>query len=77
MFWYIVAAATAGMIVLLRASLKRGRDFFYSALGGACLITQLILAFSNAGLMHSATGVILAALLGLALAQSKSRVIAR
>jgi hypothetical protein len=74
MFWFIVAAVVGGVALLSRASLRRGRDSFYPALGAGCLTTQLVLAFSNAGLMHSVTGFLLAVSLGLALAQSKSRV---
>ena len=75
MLW-LIAAATAGFIVmLLRASLQRGRDSFYSAMGGSSLITLLLLAFTNAGLFGTATGLIVAATLGLAFAQSESRTV--
>jgi hypothetical protein len=71
----VITAVTVGFIVtLLRASLRRGRDSFYSAMGGSCLITLLLMAFINSGLLGSATGLIVAAALGLAFAQSKSRV---
>jgi hypothetical protein len=70
----LTVAATIGFIImLLRASLQRGRDSFYPAMGGSCLITLLLLAFTNAGLLGAATGLIVAATLGLAFAQSKSR----
>jgi hypothetical protein len=74
----LMVAATIGFIImLLRASLQRGRDSFYPAMGGSCLITLLLLAFTNAGLLGAATGLIVAATLGLAFAQSKSRTIDR
>jgi hypothetical protein len=77
MFW-LISAATVGLIVLLlKASLKRGRDSFYPAMGGSCLITLMLLALVNAGLLATATGLIAAATLGLAFAQSKSRTIQR
>ena len=73
MLWLTVAATVAFIIMLLRASLQRGRDSFYPAMGGSCLITLLLLAFTNAGLLGAATGLIVAATLGLAFAQSQSR----
>ena len=73
MLWLITLAAAAFSIFLFRASLHRGRDFFYSAMGGSCLITLLLLAFTNAGLLGTATELIFAAAIGLAVAQSKSR----
>ncbi|MGH6677024.1 MAG: hypothetical protein ACRECE_12485, partial [Xanthobacteraceae bacterium] len=73
MLWLIMAAAVASILVLLRAALRRGRDSFYPAMGGGCLITVMLLAFTNAGLLGTATGLITAAALGLGFAQSKSR----
>ncbi len=75
MFWLIVAATVASIFVLFRASLLRGRDSFYSAMGGSCLVTLLLLAFNNAGLLGTAASLIAAAALGLACAQSKSRTV--
>jgi hypothetical protein len=72
----LTVAATIGFIImLLRASLQRGRDSFYPAMGGSCLITLLLLAFINAGLLGAATSLIVAATLGLAFAQSQSRAV--
>ena len=72
MFWLIVAATAASIFILFRASLRRGRDLFYSAMGGSCLVTLLLLAFNNAGLLGTAASLIAAVALGLAFAQSKS-----
>ena len=55
------------------ASLQRGRDSFYPAMGGGCLITLLLLSFNNVGLLGTATSLIAAAIIGLGIAQSKSR----
>jgi hypothetical protein len=75
MLW-LIAAATAGFIImLLKASLQRGRDSFYAAMGGSCLITLFLLAFTNAGLLGTSTGLIAAAAIGLAFAQSRSRTV--
>jgi hypothetical protein len=73
MFWWIVVTIAGAGLVLLRASLQRGRDSFYPAAGAGCLIALLILAFVNAGILGTATAIIAAAVLGLALGQSKSR----
>ena len=73
MFWLITLATAAYIFILLQASLHRGRDSFYSAMGGSCLITLLFLAFTNSGLLGTGTELIFAAVFGLALAQSKSR----
>jgi len=75
MLWLITAAIFAAIIVLLRAALYRGRDSFYSAMGAACLIAMLLLAFVNSGMFGNAAGLICASVLGLAIAQSKSRVL--
>lgn len=73
MLWLIVAALVISIFVLLRASLRRGRDSFYPMAGASCLITLLLLSFVNAGALGSAAAMIAAATLGLAIAQSKSR----
>ncbi len=74
MFWLITVAIAVLIFILLRASLRRGRDSFYPAMGGGCLIAIFLLAFANAGLLGIATDLIVAAVLGLAFAQSKGRV---
>ena len=73
MFWLITVATTGYIVILLRAALQRGRDSFYPAMGGSCLITLLLLSFNNAGLFGTASSLISAAVIGLAIAQSKSR----
>jgi hypothetical protein len=73
MFWLITVATAGSIFILLRASLQRGRDSFYPAMGGGCLIALLLLSFNNAGLFGTASSSIAAAVIGLAIAQSKSR----
>jgi hypothetical protein len=73
MFWLITVVTVGAIFILLRASLQRGRDSFYPAMGGSCLITLLLLAFNNAGLFGTASSSIAATVIGLAIAQSKSR----
>lgn len=73
MFWLIVVGTLGAVIVLLRDALLRGRDWFYPAMGGACLLTLLLLSFTNTGLLGTTTGLFIAAALGLAFVQSRSR----
>jgi hypothetical protein len=73
MFWLISMAIVGYIFILLRASLQRGRDSFYPAMGGGCLITLLLLSLNNVGLFGMATSSIAAAVIGLGIAQSRSR----
>ena len=75
LLWLIAAAALISIVILLRASLQRGRDWFYPAMGASCLVALFISAFVNTGLLGAAPGLIGAGVIGLALAQSKSRVV--
>jgi hypothetical protein len=75
MFGLIVAAIVAFIFKLFAASLRRGRDSFYPAMGAGCLITLLLLMFINAGLLATATSLIAASAVGIAFAQSKSRTV--
>ncbi len=71
MFWLIVAVIMGAVMTQLRASLLRGRDSFYPAAGAGCLLTLSLLAFMNAGILGTATAVIAAAVLGLALRKAR------
>jgi hypothetical protein len=73
MFWLFVVAIAICTLIFLKAALQRGRDAFYPAMGGGCLVTLLLLMFMNAGFLGNAAGLITAIMLGLSLAQSKSR----
>jgi hypothetical protein len=73
MFWLITVASAGSSFILLRASLQRGRDSFYPAMGGSCLITLLLLSFNNAGLFGIESSLMAAVVIGLAITQSKSR----
>ena len=75
MMWLIVVLTGATILVLLRAALRRGRDSFHPAMAAGCLITLALLAFVNAGLLGTATGLLTAAAVGLGFAQSKSRTV--
>jgi hypothetical protein len=73
MLGLIAVAIVASLILFLRASLQRGRDSFYPAMGAGCLVALLLLAFVDVGISGNAAGLIATCVLGLALAQSKSR----
>jgi Flp pilus assembly protein TadB len=59
--------------MLLRAGMSRGRDSFYAAAGASAVVALLIMAFGNPGLFATSVLIIVATVLGLALAQSRSR----
>lgn len=69
--WLIALIATTWAAIVLRASLMRGRDYVYPAAGAGCIAALLISALSNGGGLALASSVILSAVLGLAIAQSK------
>jgi hypothetical protein len=75
MFWLITVATVGSALILLKASLERGRDSFYPMMGGSCLITLVLLSFNNAGVFGTASSSIAAAVIGLGIAQSKSRIV--
>ena len=73
MLWLIVAATIGLILLFLKASVKRGRDSFYSAMTGSCLLTLLLMSFASSGLLETAPALLTASVLGLGLSQSKSR----
>ena len=73
MLWLIVAGTATFIVFLLWASSQRWRDSFYSAMAASSLLTLALLAFSDAGLLGTSTGLIVAAILGLGVAQTESR----
>lgn len=73
LLWAAVLAAAALIVMLLRAALRRGRDSFYSAAGASALVALLISAFGNAGLFGTSVLILTGTVLGLAVAQSRSR----
>ena len=77
LLWFIAAATIGAIVILLRASLQRGRDSFYATAGAASLLTLLFLGFINAGLLGMATAMITATTVGLAFGQSRSRSVHR
>ena len=75
--WFVMVTTMAAIVVLFRAAMQRGRDSFYPTAGASCLLTLLLLAFVNSGLLGMAEAIIAAATVGLAFAQSKSRSVHR
>jgi hypothetical protein len=65
--------AAAAMLFLLGGALRRRRDWFYPAAGASGLLVLVMLAFGNAGMLMAAPAIQASVLLGLALAQSRSR----
>jgi hypothetical protein len=69
----IVLATGACILILLKASTLRGRDSFYAATGAGSLIALLALSFMNPGPLGTTVTIMAGAILGLAIAQRKSR----
>lgn len=72
----VVLASVGLVLLLLRGALRRGRDSFYPMAGAGCILLLLVLGFANAGLFGTASSILSACTLGLALAQRKSRTLA-
>lgn len=72
-FWAILMAAMALALTLLRGAVRRGRDSFYSMAGAGSVVAITLLAFGNVGLFSTPVLVTTAAVVGIAIAQSKSR----
>ena len=73
MLWLIVAATISLMLLVLRASLMRGRNSFYPAMTGSCLLALLLMGFTSSGILETAPALLASIVVGLGLAQSKSR----
>jgi hypothetical protein len=75
-FLLAVAVATVGLtIMLMRGAVRRSRDSFYSTVGASCVVTIALLAFGNAGVLSNPLTIIAASVIGVAIAQSKSRLV--
>ncbi len=74
-FWATLLAATALVLILLRGALRRQRDSFYAMAGAGCVVTNALLAFGNPALLSTPIAILTAAVVGLGIAQSKSRLI--
>ena len=71
--WAILLAAIALVVMLLRGAFLRRRDLFYSTAGAGCVVTSTLLAFGNAALLTTPVLIIVAVIVGMAIAQSKGR----
>jgi hypothetical protein len=71
--WAVLAAAIALVVTLMRGALRRGRDSVYSVAGASCSVVIALLAFGNAGVFTTPALVIISAIVGVAIGQSKSR----
>ncbi len=69
----ILMAAIVVVVLLLRGAVRRRRDSVYPMAGAGCVATVTLLAFTNAALFSTPVAVITAAVVGVAIAQSKSR----
>lgn len=72
-FWLILAAVISIISMLLRGALRRQRDSSYATAGASCIVTITLLSFGNSALFSTSVAIIAAAAMGIAIAQSKSR----
>ena len=71
--WIMTMLMVALIFLCARGGFNRGRDFFYSIGGAGVGVASLVLAFCDIGMSNLVISMLLAASLGLALAQSLSR----
>jgi len=71
--WIVLLIAIAAAAALFRGALRRGRDSYYSAAGAGCIVTLVLLAFTDLGMLQRSTSIVASAVLGLAFGQRLSR----
>ena len=72
-FWAILMAVIALVFFLLRGALRRQRDSYYSIAGAGCTVATALLSFGNFAVLTTPISTIAAVAVGIAIAQSKSR----
>ena len=70
---FFLMTAIGLVFALLRGAVHRGRDFIYSTAGASCVVTFMVLAFGNVGVFSTPVLVIIAAVVGISIAQRKGR----
>ena len=71
--WAALISAGGLVFALLAGALRRQRDSIYSLAGASCVVVITLQAFVNATLFSTPILILAAAVIGVALAQSKSR----
>ena len=74
-FWVILVVMVALVVILMRGALRRQRGSYYSTAGAGFIVTTALLSFGNSALLTTPISIVAAAAIGIAIAQSKSRVI--
>jgi hypothetical protein len=74
-FWVTVLTMLALAFTLLKGALRRQRDSLYSAAGASCVIVVLILGFDSSAPLTTSVSIIVAATIGMGIAQRKSRLV--
>jgi hypothetical protein len=73
--WGGMLAIITLIITLVRRAARRGRDSLYSTAGASCAVTLTLLSFGNSALFATPVVIITASAIGIAIAQSKSRLV--
>lgn len=71
--WAGLIAAVALVVLLLRGALRQQRDWVYSTVGASCGVVVALLALCDASLFSTPVVIIAAVAIGMAIAQSQSR----
>ena len=71
-FYGLIIVALFAAWTLFNRSLSRGHDYIYAAAGAGALISLLIMAFVNGGMLNFGASLMIGVLFGLAFAQSLS-----
>ena len=74
-FWVMLLAMIALVVILMRGALRRQRGSYYSTAGAGCIVTTALLSFGNSALLTTPILTVAAAAIGMAIAQSRSRVV--
>lgn len=70
-----IAGTVVLVVVLFRGALRRQRDFFCPIAGAGCVATIALLSFGGTALFNTSVAITVSATIGMALAQSKSRLV--
>lgn len=69
----LVLIAIQLFVVMFQGALRRGRDWFFSAAGSACVVLVSCQAFCDSSLAHPSSQIIVAVFMGLGLSQTIGR----
>jgi hypothetical protein len=72
MLWVVMAGSIFSVLLLLKGARHRVRDSFYSISAAACFVVVVLKMYCDASLLRTETIIVIAAIMGLGIAQSTS-----